>query len=69
MFTLLGERRGSRALTRRSLPLFPGPRTVTLKPSSKRLGTRRRVTLRVRITAVAADGQRTLVIRKVRVRP
>ena len=69
VFTLLGERRGSRALTRRSLPLFAGPRTVTLKPSSKRLGTRRRVTLRVRITAVAADGQRTLVIRKVRVRP
>jgi hypothetical protein len=69
VFTLLGERRGSRALTRRSLPLFTGPRTVTLQPSAKRLGTRRRLTLRVRITAVAASGQRTLVIRKIRVRP
>jgi hypothetical protein len=68
-FTLLGERRGSRTLTRRSLPLFVGPRTVTLKPSPRRLGTRRRLTLRVRITAVAASGQRTLVIRRVRVRP
>jgi hypothetical protein len=69
VFTLLGERRGSRTLTRRSLPLFTGRRTVTLKPSAKRLGTRRRLTLRVRITAVAADGQRALVIRRVRVRP
>jgi hypothetical protein len=42
---------------------------VTLKPSAKRLGARRRLTLRVRITAVAAGGQRTLVIRKIRVRP
>jgi hypothetical protein len=69
VFTLLGERRGSRTLTRRSLPLFTGPRTVTLKPSATRLGTRRRLTLRARITAVAASGQRTLVIRKVRIRP
>jgi hypothetical protein len=69
VFTLLGERRGSRALTRRSLPLFTGPRTVTLQPSAKRLGTRRRLTLRVRITAVSAVGQKTLVIRRVRIRP
>jgi hypothetical protein len=69
VFTLLGERRGSRTLTRRSLPLFTGPRTVTLKPSAKRLGTRRRLTLRVRITAADAAGQKTLVIRRVRIRP
>jgi RTX calcium-binding nonapeptide repeat (4 copies) len=69
VFTLLGERRGSRTLTRRTLPLFAGPRTVTLKPTAKRLGARRRLTLRVRITAVAAGGQKTLVIRRVRVRP
>jgi hypothetical protein len=68
-FTMLGARRGSRVLTRRSLPLFIGPRTVTLKPSQQRLGARRRLTLRVRITAVGADGQRALVIRRVRVRP
>jgi hypothetical protein len=68
VFTLLPERRGSRALTRRALPLFSGPRTVTLKPSTKRLGSRRRLTLRVRITAVAAGGERTIVTRKLRVR-
>jgi hypothetical protein len=51
------------------LPLFTGPRTVTLQPSAKRLGTRRRLTLRVRITAVSAVGQKTLVIRRVRIRP
>jgi hypothetical protein len=69
VFTLLGERRGSRVLTRRSLPLAVGARTVTLKPSPQRLGGRRRLTLRVRITAVAATGLRTLVIRRVHVRP
>jgi hypothetical protein len=69
VFTLLGERRGSRALTRRSLPLFAGPRTVTLQPRPDRLGTRRRLELRVRITAVDATGARTLVIRRVRIRP
>jgi Ca2+-binding RTX toxin-like protein len=67
-FVLLGARRGSRVLTRRSLPLAAGERTVTLKPA-RRLGTRRRLTLRVRITAIAADGTRTLVIRRVRIRP
>jgi hemolysin type calcium-binding protein len=66
-FVLLGARRGSRVLTRRSLPLAAGPRTVTLKPTSARLGARRRLTLRVRITAIAADGTKTLVIRRVRV--
>jgi hypothetical protein len=69
VFTLLGERRGSRVLTRRSLPLFAGPRTVTLRPIPKRLGTRRRLTLRVRITAVDATGAKTLAIRRVRIRP
>jgi hypothetical protein len=68
VFTLLGRRRGSRALTRRTLPLFVGPRTVTLKPSPRRLGARRRLTLRVRITAVDAAGQKTLLIHKLRVR-
>jgi hypothetical protein len=29
---LLGARRGSRVLTRRTLPLAAGERTVTLKP-------------------------------------
>jgi hypothetical protein len=69
VFTLLGERRGSRVLTRRLLPLFVGRRTVTLKPTARRLGARRRLTLRVRITAVDAAGQKTLVIRRVRIRP
>jgi len=68
VFTLLPVRRGSKALTRRTLPLFIGPRTVTLKPSAKRLGTPRRTTLRVRITAVEAGGARTIVTRRVRVR-
>jgi hypothetical protein len=67
-FTLLGRRRGSRVLTRRMLPLAVGPRTVTLKPSPHRLGARRRLTLRVRITAVDATGQKTLVIRRLHVR-
>jgi Ca2+-binding RTX toxin-like protein len=66
-FVLLGARRGSRVLTRRSLPLAVGQRTVTLKPTASRLGTPRRLSLRVRITAIAADGTRTLVIRRVRV--
>jgi RTX calcium-binding nonapeptide repeat (4 copies) len=68
-FVLLGARRGSRSITRRSLPLAVGSRTVTLKPSPSRLGARRRVTLRVRITAISADGTKTVVIRRVRVRP
>jgi len=42
---------------------------VTLQPPARRLGARRRLTLRVRITAIAADGTRTLVIRRVRIRP
>jgi Ca2+-binding RTX toxin-like protein len=68
-FVLLGARRGSRVLTRRTLPLAVGPRTVTLKPTSARLGARRQLSLRVRITAIAADGTKTLVIRRVRITP
>jgi Ca2+-binding RTX toxin-like protein len=68
-FVLLGARRGSRALTRRTLPLAAGERIVTLKPPAGRLGARRRLTLRVRMTAVAADGTRTVLIQRVRIRP
>jgi hypothetical protein len=69
VFVLLPSRPGGRVLTRERLPLARGARAVTLSPPARRLGRRRALTLRLRVTAVASAGGRTVAIRPLRVRP
>jgi hypothetical protein len=55
-------------LDRRSFPLAAGRRTTRLKPPRRLLGKARRLTARVRVTAIDAAGNRRVVNRNVKVR-
>jgi len=60
---------GDVVLTERRLPLAAGRRSVTLKLQRRfRSGLGRRVTLRIRVTAVDAAGNRTVTTRRLKVR-
>jgi Calx-beta domain len=60
---------GDLVLVSRSLRRSGGRRTVLLKPSRRLLGTARRFSLRLRVTATDASGNRRTVTRTIRVVP
>jgi Calx-beta domain len=62
-------RAGDLVLVQRSLRRAGGRRTVLLKPSRRLLGTARRFSLRLRVTATDASGNRRTVTRTIRVVP
>ena len=59
---------GDLTLAERGLILTPGKSVTTLKPKRKLLGSRKRFTVRLRIVAVDAAGNRGSVTRSIRVR-
>ena len=74
-FELLGSpRRATLArtfnlvLARRALGLAAGARGVRLKPNRRLVGSRRRFTVRLRVTATDASGNRAVLTRTLRVR-